>query len=98
MHRKDSEIDLSAPCAHVALAKVHEVERPGKVCPECVAIGSEWVHLRECLICGHIACCDDSPNQHASKHYAKTKHALMTSLEPGETWVWCFIDEIILSK
>ena len=98
MHRANSKIDLSVPCGHATLAKIHEVERPGKVCPDCVAIGGEWVHLRECLVCGHIACCDDSPNQHASKHFAKTQHPLMTSLELGETWAWCFLDDRMLSE
>jgi uncharacterized UBP type Zn finger protein len=98
MRRQDSEIDLSAPCAHVAQVTVRDVKRPGDVCPDCVAIGGEWVHLRECLVCGHIGCCDESPNQHATKHFHKTKHAVMTSLEPRETWAWCFIDELILSK
>jgi uncharacterized UBP type Zn finger protein len=98
MHRESSAIDLAVPCVHVAQATVHEVQRPGKACPDCVAIGGEWVHLRECLICGHIGCCDESPNQHATKHFHKTKHPLITSLEPGETWAWCYLDDRILSE
>jgi uncharacterized UBP type Zn finger protein len=98
MDREDSGIDISIPCGHVAKVTIRKVRRPGKVCPECVAIGGEWVHLRECLMCGHIACCDDSPNQHASKHFAATQHAVMTSLEPGENWAWCFIDDRMLSE
>jgi uncharacterized UBP type Zn finger protein len=98
MHRPDSEVDLSDACEHVAAVKIREVRRPGDACPECVAIGGEWVHLRECLICGHVGCCDDSPNRHATKHFHKTKHPVMTSLEEGETWAWCFVDERMLSE
>ena len=53
----------------------------------------EWVHLRLCRTCGHVGCCDDSKNKHATKHYHATKHPIITSLEPGETWSWCFVDE-----
>ena len=61
---------------------------------ECVKTGDTWVHLRMCLICGHAACCDSSKNKHATKHFHHTKHPLMRSIEPGETWVWCYVDEI----
>ena len=98
MSRSGSEVDLSAPCAHVEEVTIREVARPGKACPDCVAIGGRWVHLRECLICGHVGCCDDSPNRHATRHFQKTRHPVMTSLESGETWAWCFVDERILSE
>ncbi|WP_263380312.1 UBP-type zinc finger domain-containing protein [Granulicella paludicola] len=65
-----------------------------KGCPECLAMGSSWVHLRECLICGHVGCCDSSPNKHATRHYHSSKHPIMRSLEPGESWGWCFVDEV----
>lgn len=65
-------------------------------CPECVAIGNDdWVHLRSCLTCGHVGCCDSSPYQHATKHFAATAHPVMRSIQPGETWRWCFVDEEI---
>jgi uncharacterized UBP type Zn finger protein len=98
MPRSDTTVDLSNACEHVAEVKIREVQRPGKVCPECVAVGSDWVHLRECLVCGHVGCCDDSPNRHATKHFHKTRHAVMTSLEEGETWTWCFVDKRMLSE
>src|SRR6266496_3802831 len=57
--------------------------------------GDEWVHLRLCLECGHVGCCDDSPNRHATKHFHKTKHPIMRSFEPGEDWGWCFVDQLM---
>jgi hypothetical protein len=73
-----------------------EVERPEDVagCEECLRIGSTWVHLRVCRSCGLVACCDSSPNQHASKHAAATGHPIVSSLEPGEDWSWCYVDEV----
>jgi uncharacterized UBP type Zn finger protein len=65
-------------------------------CEECLKIGSRWVHLRLCLQCGHVGCCDSSPNRHASKHFAATAHPLVQSLEPGEDWIWCYVDEVAL--
>ena len=83
---------MALQCTHVDQIRV---TRPTKhYCEDCVLIGAKWVHLRMCLICGHIACCDDSPNRHASAHYHATKHPLMRSIEPGETWTWCFVDEV----
>jgi Zn-finger in ubiquitin-hydrolases and other protein len=64
------------------------------VCPDCVAIGSRWVHLRMCLVCGHVGCCDDSPNKHATAHFRATTHPLIRSLEPGEDWCWCYVDQV----
>jgi hypothetical protein len=65
-------------------------------CPECVAGGfSDWVHLRLCLACGHVACCDSSPRRHMSAHHASEGHPVMRSYEPGENWRWCFEDELL---
>lgn len=64
-----------------------------KGCAECVALGESWVHLRECLVCGHVGCCDSSKNRHATGHFHRTKHAVMRSVEPGEAWGWCYVDE-----
>ena len=79
-------------CSH--FDQVHEVE-PGTPdgCTECLSMGEPWVHLRLCLTCGHVGCCDSSKNKHATKHFHATHHPVMRSYEPGETWGWCFIDE-----
>ncbi len=67
-----------------------------KGCEEYVKMGSGWVHLRECLVCGHVGCCDSSPNTHATKHFHATQHPVMRSGEPGEDWGWCFVDEVMV--
>jgi hypothetical protein len=65
-------------------------------CPECHAEGArDWVHLRLCLACGYVACCDSSPRRHMSKHFEEEHHPVMRSYEPGETWRWCFVDELL---
>jgi uncharacterized UBP type Zn finger protein len=65
-------------------------------CDECLETGSNWVHLRLCLECGHVGCCDQSPGKHATKHFHRTSHPIMRSIEPGESWGWCYIDKVIL--
>ncbi len=71
------------------------VQRDSEIgCSDCLAIGSGWVHLRECMICGHVACCDSSPNRHATKHFQASGHPVMRSIEPGELWWWCYVDEV----
>jgi hypothetical protein len=65
-------------------------------CSECLKTGDRWVHLRLCLTCGEVGCCDSSPNQHASRHAAATGHAIAASFEPGEDWAWCYVDEVVL--
>ena len=62
-------------------------------CEECLKVGDSWVHLRECLECGHVGCCDSSKNKHATKHYHRLKHPVIRSIEPGERWIWCYVDE-----
>jgi uncharacterized UBP type Zn finger protein len=83
-----------ATCTH--LDHIHITELPEAVdgCEECLATGSKWVHLRICLECGHVGCCDDSPNRHSTGHARATDHPIMRSLEPGEEWSWCFVDEL----
>ncbi len=66
-------------------------------CEECLRTGDEWVHLRLCLTCGHVGCCDDSKNKHATAHFHSTGHPVIESLEPGEGWRWCYLDEIPLA-
>jgi uncharacterized UBP type Zn finger protein len=63
-------------------------------CEECLRTGSTWVHLRLCLSCGHVGCCDSSPGRHATRHFHQSSHPVMASFEPGERWAWCFIDEM----
>ncbi|MBM7805329.1 putative UBP type Zn finger protein [Geodermatophilus bullaregiensis] len=65
-------------------------------CSDCLAIGSGWVHLRECLTCGHVACCDSSPNRHATAHADGSGHPIVRSFEPGEDWRWCYPDQSLV--
>ena len=84
---------MAQQCKH--LSQVHDVApKTPDGCEECLQSGDEWVHLRLCLECGHVGCCDDSPNRHATKHFHKTKHPIMKSFEPGEDWGWCFVDQL----
>jgi hypothetical protein len=80
------------PCSHLDL--INDVTPSSAGCEDCLRIGSWWVHLRLCLTCGHSGCCDSSPNKHASKHARAAGHPLVQSREPGETWIWCFVDEV----
>ncbi|MGI4875292.1 MAG: UBP-type zinc finger domain-containing protein [Janthinobacterium lividum] len=81
-------------CSHLLNPDVAHL-RPAtqRVCPECVALGATWVHLRVCQTCGHVGCCDSSPNTHATKHFHATQHPVVASAEPGERWVLCYQDE-----
>jgi uncharacterized UBP type Zn finger protein len=81
-----------APCAHAATVKSPPPRTP-EGCEECLRIGDEWVHLRLCLECGHVGCCDSSKNTHATKHFHATKHPVIASFQPGENWKWCYVDE-----
>ena len=81
-------------CTHLSSITVSELPAPPLECEECVRIGSGWVHLRMCLQCGKIGCCDNSPNRHASAHYGETGHPLIRSAEPYEEWLWCYVDQI----
>jgi uncharacterized UBP type Zn finger protein len=81
-------------CEHLATAGNPEARTP-EGCEECLAIGSSWVHLRVCLTCGHVGCCDSSPSRHATAHYNDVGHPVIRSFQPGEAWRWCYIDEIV---
>ena len=86
---------MSTPaCAHLDQITVTELPVPIEGCEECLKRGSSWVHLRMCMSCGKIGCCDSSPNRHASRHAAENAHPIVRSAEPGETWSWCFVDEL----
>jgi uncharacterized UBP type Zn finger protein len=76
---------------HVKL--IRQVTPIAEGCEGCLRIGAPWVHLRLCLTCGHVGCCDSSPNRHARKHFLKSRHPIIQSFEPGEHWRWCFLDE-----
>ena len=65
-------------------------------CEDCLKIGGRWVHLRLCLECGHVACCDSSPNRHATAHAAEANHPIVQSFEPGESWRWCYVDQVMV--
>jgi len=79
-------------CAHVD--KVRDVVPSALGCEECLKTGSMWVHLRLCRICGHVGCCDDSPNRHARKHFHDTQHPIIEGYDPPEGWGYCYIDDI----
>jgi len=79
-------------CEHIKEAKKIESKTDG--CEECLKSGDKWVHLRSCVECGHVGCCDSSENKHATAHFEKTKHPVITSAEPGEHWLYCFIDKV----
>jgi uncharacterized UBP type Zn finger protein len=96
MARREA-VRIMEPCEHAAEAKIREVARPGAGCEDCLKMGGRWVHLRECLTCGHVGCCDSSPNRHATAHFRSSHHPIVTSVEPGETWVWCYVDEAALA-
>ncbi len=81
-------------CSHLDTIAVTELPEEVPGCEDCLASGGDWMHLRICLVCGHVGCCDSSPNKHASAHAARTGHPLIRSLEPGEEWCWCFVDEL----
>jgi uncharacterized UBP type Zn finger protein len=86
---------MSAPddlnCSH--LDQIREVVPSGEGCKECLEMGDKWVHLRLCLACGHVGCCDSSKNRHASRHAEETGHPIVRSFQPGEDWRWCYVDE-----
>lgn len=82
------------PCAHFSRAQPVTPSTP-QGCEECLGGGTDWVHLRLCLTCGHVGCCDDSPMRHATAHFHATHHPVIKSFEPGETWGWCYVDEVM---
>ena len=79
-------------CSH--LDQIRDVEPDGTGCRECLETGSRWLHLRLCLTCGHVGCCDSSRNRHARKHFHASAHPIIRSFEPGEPWRWCYADEM----
>jgi uncharacterized UBP type Zn finger protein len=84
-------------CVHLDSVKIAELPASVDGCGDCLQEGSVWLHLRICLNCGHIGCCDSSPKRHARRHAAVQDHPLIRSLEPGEEWSYCFVDDLALS-
>jgi len=83
---------MATVCTH--LDTIRDVVPSSNGCDECLKMGDVWVHLRMCEECGNVACCDSSKNKHATKHFHATKHPIITSREPGESWLFCYIDQI----
>jgi hypothetical protein len=85
---------VASVCTHLDQVKLHEL--PGSVdgCDDCLRSGGKWLHLRICLTCGHVGCCDESPNRHATAHAEGASHPIIRSLEPGEDWSWCYPDQV----
>jgi uncharacterized UBP type Zn finger protein len=84
---------MPAPCSHLDQIRITTTTK--RVCEDCVKTGDSWVHLRLCLSCGHVGCCDSSKNKHATRHFRATGHPLVRSIEPGEAWVWCYPDQSV---
>ena len=80
-------------CPHLDQIAITQTDT--HVCEECIELGDRWVHLRMCLICGHVGCCDSSKNKHATMHFRQLGHPLMRSIEPGERWVWCYVEKVV---
>lgn len=90
----DPKLAADSGCSHGSF--IRDVQPHSDGCEECLKIGGWWVHLRLCMTCGKVGCCDSSPNRHASRHAREAGHPIVRSLEPGEDWMWCFIDEVVL--
>ncbi len=82
---------MAKECTHLDEIEVTTTDK--YVCEDCIKTGDNWVHLRLCLTCGHVGCCDSSKNKHATKHFRATQHPLIRSIEPGEDWAWCYVDQ-----
>jgi uncharacterized UBP type Zn finger protein len=83
---------MASTCEHFGQAR--PVVPSAEGCEDCLAIGDTWVHLRLCLVCGHVGCCDSSKNKHATRHFHDTGHPIIRSFQPGEEWGWCYMDEL----
>jgi uncharacterized UBP type Zn finger protein len=84
----------TSTCTH--LNQIQHVKPSTQGCEECLKTGDTWVHLRECLICGHVGCCDSSKNKHATQHFHATQHPIMRSFERGENWRYCYVDDMMV--
>jgi uncharacterized UBP type Zn finger protein len=84
--------DEPESCEH--FSQIQDVTPSANGCEDCLRTGDTWVHLRLCETCGHVGCCDNSRNRHATKHFHATQHPIIKSFEPGEDWGWCYVDQI----
>jgi hypothetical protein len=85
---------MSERCTHLDQVQLSELPASVDGCEDCLREGGVWLHLRICLTCGHVGCCDDSPNRHATAHHHASSHPIIRSIEPGEDWSWCYLDEV----
>jgi hypothetical protein len=85
---------MSSTCSHLGRISVTALPEEIVGCTDCLAAGGSWVHLRMCQSCGHIGCCDSSPNRHATGHARHVGHPIVRSAEPGENWSWCYLDNV----
>jgi hypothetical protein len=85
---------MATNCTH--LDQISAVTASARGCEDCLKTGDEWVHLRLCMVCGHVGCCDNSKNRHATVHYHETGHPIIRSFEPGDEWGWCYIEKVAL--
>jgi hypothetical protein len=85
---------MSDRCTHLGDVELRELPASVDGCEECLRDGGKWLHLRICLTCGHVGCCDSSPSRHATAHSHDSGHPIIRSLEPGEEWCWCYVDEL----
>ena len=83
-------------CTHLDTVRITELPASVAGCEDCLREGGVWLHLRICLQCGHVGCCDDSPSKHATRHFHETAHPIIRSFEPGEDWGWCYVDEVVM--
>lgn len=83
-------------CTHLDHVRITELPEAVDGCEECLRMGAGWVHLRICLECGHVGCCDSSPNRHATAHAEGAGHPIVRSIQPGEDWSWCYLDEVAM--
>jgi uncharacterized UBP type Zn finger protein len=81
-------------CTHLDTIEIKELPEGVEGCEDCLRTGDAWCHLRMCLTCGHVGCCDSSPNRHASAHALAQGHPIIRSIQPGEDWSWCYVDEV----
>ena len=84
-------------CTHLDTVQIKQLPEEVEGCEDCLAAGTSWLHLRICLECGHVGCCDSSPNKHATAHHHETGHPIIRSFEPGEEWFWCYPDELMFA-
>jgi uncharacterized UBP type Zn finger protein len=87
---------MTETCSH--LDQIRAVTPSADGCEDCLRIGGVWVHLRLCMSCGHVGCCDSSPNKHATRHFHSSSHPIIKSFQPGEDWGWCYVDELMFDS